>query len=160
MPPTDVLAGAPPCRPAQSPFRNHTTPHPTPPQRLIYHPHPGRQASKPSQHRTRNTRSTKHNSTKPSTPTPPCCFSDSPAVPWPNCSFNQQHVQVIHIHWKILLLFSATSSLSCLNRVETKNQSGSLLGECKSCYISPSLLLFPSPSDPGLTALLPKSTSK
>ena len=31
VPPTYGLAGAPPCRPAQSPFRNPTTPHHTPP---------------------------------------------------------------------------------------------------------------------------------
>ena len=132
MPPTYALAGAPPCRPAPSPFRNPTTPHPTPPQRLIYLPHnTSRKASKPSQ-ATSETHVAQTNSTKPSTPIcayppfHPLRFSSS-AFLCSNCYFYPQLFQMdVQTLKNMLLLSPSPSPLPCLGDVKTNKQEGTL----------------------------------
>ena len=103
---------------------NHTTPHPT---KEIHIPPPPQQASKQAKpSRTRNTRSTKQLH-KAAAPTPTCCFSDSPAVPWSNCSFAPQHIQTdAQTLKKMLLLSPSPSPLPCLGDVKTNKQEGTL----------------------------------
>ena len=99
--PTYGLAGAPPRRPAQSPFRNPTTPH-TPPYHRYSYTTPtsaGKQASQAKPSRTRNTRSTKqlHKAVDNSRPLPPRAASPilhqwlSPTTISPNNTFKRMH---------------------------------------------------------------------
>ena len=54
-------------------------------------------------------------------------FSDSPAVPWSNCSFTQQHIQTnAQTLKKMLLLSPSPSPLPCLGDVKTNKQKGTL----------------------------------
>ena len=101
---------------------NHTTSHPTTETHIPPPPRQARKQAKPS--RIKNTCSTKQ---LYKTPTPPCCFSDSPAVPWSNCSITQQHIQTdAQTLKKMLLLSPSPPSLPCLGDVKTNKQEGTL----------------------------------
>ena len=116
-------------RVAQHSPRFATQHHHTPPHHRDSYTSPtpaGKQASqakpKHTQHKT-TPQSRRHLSVH----IPPCCFSDSPAAPWSNCSFIQQHFQTdAQTLKKMLLLSPSPSPLSCLGDVKTNKQEGTL----------------------------------